>query len=98
MKDYRQLLLIPITFYSGLQQGFFASDFMQVHTSSETHQTAYNAAWLKIVWNGSNNAHYKKKLLSFYEGASWANKTLQRKKVSYIAVLLIQALLIQKSW
>ena len=30
MADYRQLLLIPMTMYSGLEQAFLASDFTQV--------------------------------------------------------------------
>ena len=30
MKDYRQVLLVPISLYTGLQLGFFASDFTQV--------------------------------------------------------------------
>lgn len=29
MKDYRQLLLIPLTMYSGLEQAFMTSDFTQ---------------------------------------------------------------------
>lgn len=30
LKDYRQLLLIPLTMYSGLEQAFLASDYTQV--------------------------------------------------------------------
>ena len=30
MTDYRQLLLIPLTIFNGMEQGFFSSDFTQV--------------------------------------------------------------------
>jgi len=30
LKDCRQLLLIPITIYHGMEQGFFISDYLQV--------------------------------------------------------------------
>jgi len=32
LKDRRQLLLIPITIYVGMEQGFFISDYLQVFT------------------------------------------------------------------
>ena len=34
LTDHRLLLLIPLTFFNGLQQGFFSSDFTQVSIRS----------------------------------------------------------------
>jgi hypothetical protein len=34
MKKHRQQLLIPLTIWSGLEQGFFGADFTAVSSSS----------------------------------------------------------------
>jgi hypothetical protein len=34
MKDPSQLLVIPLTFWSGIEQGFFGADFTAVSTTS----------------------------------------------------------------
>ena len=43
LKDYRQLLLIPLTMYSGLEQAFLAGDITQVikYTTASNHITTF---------------------------------------------------------
>ena len=36
MRDPRQILLIPLTMFSGLEQAFFSSDFTAVGDRNET--------------------------------------------------------------
>jgi hypothetical protein len=39
MKDPSQLLVIPLTFWSGIEQGFFGADFTAVSTTK--HLSVY---------------------------------------------------------
>lgn len=46
LRDYRQLLLIPITTYAGLAGAFIHSDFSKVCVHSELHKLVYpNELW-----------------------------------------------------
>ena len=54
MKNKKQLLLLPITIWSGLEQGFFGADFTAVIYSSQVQ--FFN------IWSTKNS--FEKKLQS----------------------------------
>ena len=44
----KQLLIVPLTFWSGLEQGFFGADFTAVHTSSSSSQ--FSLSYEQMSW------------------------------------------------
>ena len=55
MKNKKQLLLLPITIWSGLEQGFFGADFTAVIYLSQVQ-------FLNSIWSAKNS--FEKKLQS----------------------------------
>ena len=52
MKNKKQLLLLPITIWSGLEQGFFGADFTAVIYLSQVQ-------FLNSIWSAKNSFELK---------------------------------------